>query len=313
MYYGDAATPDIGEDQVLIKNRATSVNAPDIIQREGKYPPPVGESEILGLEVAGIVEKAGVAVSRYKAGERVMALLPGGGYAQYSAVHHEHVMAIPDALSFEQAACVCETYLTAYLNLFILGQVKDGQRILLHGGGGGVNSAAIQLCRHLLAGAVLFVTASPAKVARVKALGVDHVIDYQNQSFVDEIAALSANKGVDVILDHIGGPYFQDNMKSLAVAGKLLQIGVSGGVKSEVNLALMMVKRQQIIGSVLRPRSIAEKAAMIRRFSGQVLPLMEEGVIAPVISDVFPLQRAGDAHRLMHSGGHFGKIVLQID
>lgn len=312
LEFADAAMPLLSDSQILIKNYATSVNAPDIIQRIGNYPPPPGDSEILGLEVAGVVEGIGKNVTRWKVGDRVMALVGGGGYAEFTAANELHVMPIPDALTYVQAACICETYITAYLNVFLLGQLKNAEKVLLHGGGGGVNTAAIQLCNALVPDATTFVTASSGKLERVKALGVDHVIDYSKQSFVNEIAELTCKKGVDVILDHIGGPYFNDNMKSLALGGRLLQIGVSKGVKAEINLAIMMVKRQQITGSVLRSRPADEKAKIIEKFSQQVLPFMARGEISPLVSDVFPLSAATTAHQTMENSQHFGKIVLQI-
>ena len=313
LIYSDVDKPVIDENQVLIKNYATSLNAPDIIQRLGHYPPAPGESDILGLEVAGVIDQVGSAVTGWQIGDRVMALIGGGGYAEYASAHEDHLMKIPAKFSFAQAACICETYITAYLNVFLLGGLKNTDKVLLHGGGGGVNTAAIHLCKNLLADATVFVTASPAKIERVKALGVDHVIDYTKQSFADEIAQLTQKKGVDVILDHIGGPYLQPNMKSLAVGGRLMQIGVSKGVKAEINLALMMVKRQQIIGSVLRSRPSSEKADIIDQFSKSVLPLFEQGIIEPLISDVYSLEDASQAHQAMEKGSHFGKIVIQIN
>ena len=311
--YSKAQIPKIQDDQILIRNFATSVNAPDIIQRMGNYPPPPGDSEILGLEVAGVVEKVGKNVNRWKVGDRVMALVGGGGYAEFTDANEIHAMPIPDGLSDVQAACICETYLTAYLNLFLLGTLDKSEKVLLHGGGGGVNTAAIQLCKTLTPQVTTFVTASTGKLEKVKALGVDHVIDYSRQSFVTEIADITEKKGVNVILDHIGGPYFIDNMKSLSVGGRLLQIGVAKGIKSEINLALMMVKRQQIIGSVLRSRSVAEKALIIEKFTKQVLPYFASGDLSPLVFDVLPLKDAAKAHELMQNSQHFGKIVLQIN
>lgn len=312
MTYGDADQPQPVADQVLIKVHATSVNKPDVMQRMGQYPTPKGESEILGLEVAGVVEQIGADVTKWKKGDKVFALVAGGGYAEYCTAYQNHIVPIADTLSFNQAACICETYITAYLNVFLLGQLSSNQSVLLHGGGGGVNTAAIQLCKNLTPDVTIFVTCSTGKVDRVKALGVDHVIDYQQQSFADEIKALTGGKGVDVILDHIGGPYHQANMQSLALGGTLMQIGVSQGVKAEINLALMMVKRQRIIGSVLRSRPIVEKAQIIEQFEQTVLPLFANQTIQPLISNVFPLSEAVKAHQMMESSQHFGKIVLEV-
>ncbi len=312
LFYGETDKPVPKANQILIRTVAAAVNKPDVMQRMGQYPPPMGESEILGLEVAGEVEQIGDAVSKFKPGDKVMALVAGGAYAAYTTAYEGHVMHKPASMDFNQAACVCEAYITAYLNLFMLGALKHDQSVLLHGGGGGVNTAAIQLCRNLLSNCKIFVTASPGKVDRVKELGADHVIDYQNQSFADEIKSLTENRGVDVVLDHIGGPYLESNMKSLAVGGTLMQIGVSEGVKAELNLALMMVKRQRIIGSVLRSRSIDEKARIIEKFTEVVLPKFADSSIVPLISDVFPLEQAAQAHKKMESSQHFGKIVLEV-
>ncbi|MXX16864.1 MAG: NAD(P)H-quinone oxidoreductase [Gammaproteobacteria bacterium] len=312
MHYGEARMPEPGANQVLIRVAATSVNRPDIIQRQGNYNPPQGESEILGLEVAGTVESVGEDVTDWKRGDRVMALIGGGGYAEFAVAHAGHLMTIPENMTFAQAACVCETYITAFLNLFRLGRLKDGESALLHGGGGGVNTAAIQLCRQLAPESPLFVTASSGKVDSVRELGAQHVIDYRHSAFDEEIAEITGGRGVDVILDHVGAEYLQKNLKSLAVYGRLVIIGVTSGPRGEINLALMMVKRQQITGSVLRPRSIAQKAEIIRDFRDRVLGLFASGAIAPLVSHEFPLQEAASAHRLMETSGHFGKIVLNI-
>ena len=312
MSYAETQVPAISERQVLIKVKATSVNRPDLVQREGNYRPPPGDSDILGLEVAGEIAAVGDQVVGWFVGDRVCALIGGGGYAEYAVAHAEHLLSIPDRLSFEQAACICETYLTAYLNVFLLGGLEAEQSVLLHGGGGGVNTAAIQLCRQLVPDARCIVTASSGKVDRVRALGVKHVIDYQSQSFADEVKVLTNGKGVDVILDHIGAKYLNNNMKSLAVSGRLLVIGVTSGIKAELNLALMMVKRQQIIGSVLRSRTVKEKAQIISRFAEQVMPHFASGAITPLVSEVFPLREAAEAHKMMESSRHFGKIVLSV-
>jgi len=303
---------EFGDDQLLIKVHATSVNRPDIIQRQGNYPPPKGDSEIIGLEVAGVVEAVGPGDQRFKKGDRVFALVGGGGYAEYAVAYQGHTMPIPENLSYQQAACICETYITAYLNTIVLGEAQAEDRILLHGGGGGVNTAAIQLCENLVSNCTTIVTASTGKVERVKALGADHVIDYKIQSFAEEIKKITEGKGVDIILDHIGGPYLKDNMKSLAVSGRMILIGVMGGVKSELNLALMMVKRQKIIGSVLRSRPVAEKAQIIADFESIVMPLFAIGAIEPLISNEYALEDVREAHRAMEQGSHFGKIVLNV-
>ena len=310
MQLGEVETPSPGADQLLVKVMNTSVNRPDIIQRTGNYPPPPGDSEILGLEIAGVVEATGDNTTRFQPGDRVVALVGGGGYAQYALAREDHSMTIPDSVHFEQAACICETYITAYLNLFLLGELQGRKSVLIHGGGGGVATSAIQLCKALSPETKIIVTASSGKLDRVRAQGAHHVIDYREQDFAEEIRRITGKRGVDVILDHIGAQYLESNMKSLALAGTLMLIGVMGGIKAELNLATMMVKRQRIVGSVLRSRPVHEKAAIIDQFETSVMPLFAAGTIEPLISARFPLKDAAEAHRLMEQGGHFGKIIL---
>ena len=312
MQYVDIDTPTPGAGQLLIRVHATSVNRPDVIQRQGNYPPPPGDSDVLGLEVAGIVDAVGEGITRFNPGDRVVALVGGGGYAEYAVALEGHSMALAESISFEQAACICETYITAYLNLFLLGELQGKKSVLIHGGGGGVATAAIQLCRALTPDTEILVTASTGKLERVRGQGANHVIDYREQVFADEIRRITDKRGVDVILDHIGAKYLQDNMKSLALAGTLMLIGVMGGIKAELNLATMMVKRQRIIGSVLRSRPVAEKAAIISKFETAVMSLIASGEVTPLVDATFPLEEAAAAHRMMEQGGHFGKIVLTM-
>lgn len=309
----DTQIPTPSAGQVLIKVVATSVNRPDIVQREGHYPPPKGDSEIPGLEVAGIIEETGEGVTSYKSGDRVMSLVGGGGYAQYAVAWADHLIPIPESMSFESAACVCETYITAFLNIFMIGGFKDGQAVLVHGGGGGVNTAAIQLCRKLAPNCQVMVTASAGKIERVKELGADLVINYQEEDFAEAVRAFTGKKGADVILDHIGANYLALNMKALAVGGTLVIIGVMSGAKAELNLALMMVKRQRIIGSVLRSRPVQEKQEIVAQFTSTVMPGFTDGSIAPVIYRTYPLDDVAEAHRTMEHSKHFGKIVLRLD
>ena len=305
--------PTPSEGQVLIKVAATSVNRPDIVQREGNYPPPKGDSEIPGLEVAGIIEETGPGVTSYKCGDRVMSLVGGGGYAQYAVAYADHLIPIPEAMSFESAACVCESYITAFLNIFMIGGFKDGQTVLAHGGGGGVNTAAIQLCRKLAPNGRVMVTASAGKIERVRQLGADLVINYQQEDFAEAVRAFTGKKGADVILDHIGANYLALNMKALAVGGALVIIGIMSGAKAELNLALMMVKRQRIIGSVLRSRSVQEKQEIVAQFTRTVMPCFSDGSIEPVIYRTYPLDDVAEAQRTMEQSKHFGKIVLTLD
>ncbi len=310
---GEADRPVAAEGQVLVKVFATSVNRPDLVQREGKYPPPPGDSEILGLEVAGVIEELGPGVSGWSVGQRVMTLVGGGGYAEYAVAYASHLMAIPDSMSFEEAACVCESYITAFLNVFMIGEFKDKQTAILHGGGGGVNTAAIQLCRALTPASKLIVTASPEKMERVREVGADLLINFrETPDFSEVVKEYTAKKGADLILDHIGAKYLAPNMNSLAYKGKLVIIGVTSGIKAELNLALMMVKRQQIIGSVLRSRPVPEKGEIVAEFTRCALPKFADRTIVPIIEKVFTIDQVAEAHRMMEADQHFGKIVLKI-
>ncbi|AJF05840.1 NAD(P)H-quinone oxidoreductase [Geoalkalibacter subterraneus] len=310
---GETDKPTPKEGEVLVKVVATSINRPDLVQREGKYPPPPGDSEILGLEVSGVIEEVGPGVSGWEKGERVMSLVGGGGYAEYAVAYADHLMRIPDSMSFEEAACVCESYITAFLNVFMIGEFQDSQTAILHGGGGGVNTAGIQLSKALTPNSKLVVTAHPSKMERVKELGADLVIDYtQTPDFSDMIKEFTQKKGVNLILDHVGAKYLEPNMKSLGYTGRLVVIGVISGIKAELNLALMMVKRQQIIGSVLRSRPVSEKGEIIAEFARRALPRFADRSIVPIIEKVFPLDQVAEAHRMMDEDKHFGKIVLKI-
>ncbi|HEY3489379.1 MAG TPA: NAD(P)H-quinone oxidoreductase [Candidatus Deferrimicrobiaceae bacterium] len=310
---GEAPMPVPGEGQVLVKVHATSINRPDLVQREGKYPPPPGDSEILGLEVAGTVEALGPGVTGWEKGERVLSLVGGGGYAEFAVAYASHLMRIPESMSFEEAACVCESSITAFLNVFIIGGLKDGNTTILHGGGGGVNTAAIQLCKALTPNAKIIVTAAPEKIDRVKALGADLVVNYkETPDFSDAVKAFTGKKGADVILDHVGAKYLAPNMSSLGYAGRLVVIGVISGIKAELNLAVMMVKRQQIIGSVLRSRPVADKGAIVAEFTKTALPKFADRTIVPVVEKVFPIDQVQEAHRMMEEDRHFGKIVLKV-
>ena len=310
---GEIDKPAPAAHEVLIKVVATSINRPDLVQRQGNYPPPPGDSEILGLEVAGVVEELGSEVDGWQVGDRVMGLVGGGGYAEYAVACANHLMPIPESMSFEEAACVSESYITAFLNVFMLGGLQDGQTAILHGGGGGVNTAAVQLAKALTPAARLIVTAHPSKIERVRQLGVDLVIDFtETPDFTDAVKAFTGKQGAQVILDHVGAKYLKPNMNSLAYTGKLVIIGVISGIKAELNLALMMVKRQQIIGSVLRSRPVAEKGEIIAEFSRRALPKFADRTIVPIIEKVFPLERIVEAHGMMEEDQHFGKIVLKI-
>jgi len=313
MKVGEAAKPVPGDGQVLVKVHATTVNRPDLVQRMGNYPPPAGDSEILGLEVAGTIEELGPGVTGWNIGDRVMTLVGGGAYAEYAVAYAGHLMPIPESMSFAEAACVCESYITAFLNIFMIGGLKDKNTVIIHGGGGGVNTAGIQLCKALVPETKIIVTASPEKIERVKGLGADLVINFrETPDFSEAVKEFTGKKGVDVILDHVGAKYLAPNMASLGYAGRLVIIGVISGIKAELNLALMMVKRQQIIGSVLRSRPVKDKADIVAEFTRVALPKFADRTIVPIIEKSFPLDDVVAAHRMMEEDKHFGKIVLQI-
>jgi putative PIG3 family NAD(P)H quinone oxidoreductase len=310
---GAIDVPKSGDGQVLVKVAATTINRPDLVQREGKYPPPPGDSEILGLEVAGVISELGPGVSDWAVGDRVISLVGGGACAEYAVAYASHLMRIPDSMSFSEAACVCESYITAFLNIFMIGGLKDGNTVLIHGGGGGVANAGIQLCKALVPNTKIIATAHPTKLERVKQLGADLVIDYTTTpDFSEAVKEFTSKKGADVILDHVGAKYLAPNMNSLGYAGRLVIIGVISGIKAELNLALMMVKRQQIIGSVLRSRPVKDKAAIVAEFTKTALPKFADRSIVPIIEKSFSIDQVADAHRMMEEDQHFGKIVLRI-
>ena len=242
-----------------------------------------------------------------------MTLVGGGSYAEYAVAYASHLMPIPASMSFEEAACVCESYITAFLNLFMVGGLKDNNTAIIHGGGGGVNMAGVQLCKALVPNTKLIVTASPDKIERVKGMGVDLVINFkETPDFTEAVKEFTAKKGVDVILDHVGAKYLAPNMNSLGYAGRLVIIGVISGIKAELNLALMMVKRQQIIGSVLRSRPVKDKADIVAEFTRTALPKFADRTIVPIIEKVFTLDEIVEAHRMMEEDRHFGKIVIKV-
>lgn len=303
---GEVARPELGPDEIRIAIRATSVNRADLLQREGRYPPPAGASPILGLECAGTVAEVGASVTGWKPGDRVMALLPGGGYAEEAVVHAGSAMPVPDRLTDEQAAAIPEVFLTAFLNLFILARVREGESALIHGGGSGVGTAATTLLR--LAGVRVLVTAgSDEKCARCVEHGAHEAINYRTEDFVER------SRGVDVILDHIGARYLPRDLDAIATGGRIVIIGSMGGQRSaEIDVVKLLGKRAQIIGSTLRSRSVADKTAIVSTFLERFGDALRDGRIEPVVHAVLPLEHAADAHRLMESGEHFGKIVLRV-
>lgn len=306
LILGETARPQLGPDDLRIAVRATAVNRADLLQRVGHYPPPPGASEIIGLECAGVVSEVGANVTGWTIGDRVMALLPGGGYAEEAVVHAGSAMRVPDALSDEEAAAIPEVFLTAFLNLFMLARVREGETALIHGGGSGVGTAATTLLK--LAGVRVLVTAgSREKCERCLAHGADVAIDYREEDFVEKA------RGANVILDHIGARYLARDLEALAVDGRIVIIGSMGGQRSaELDVVQILMKRAQIIGSTLRARAVEEKAAIVSAFVLRFGEDLEAGRIRPVIHEVLPLERAMDAHRLMEASEHFGKIVLVV-
>jgi putative PIG3 family NAD(P)H quinone oxidoreductase len=311
LYLAEAPTPQPDADAVLIKIHATAVNRADLLQRRGLYPPPPGESGILGLEAAGVIAEKGANVTNWQIGERVMCLLGGGGYAEYVAAHQNMLLRIPAHLSFEQAAAIPEAFYTAFVNLFLEGNLKAGESLLIHAGASGVGTAAIQLARQ--AGAKVFITAgSEDKIQRCLALGADVGINYKTEDFAARIAELTQPQGLDLILDCVGGEYLHKNLALLRLKGRLVLIGLMGGAKTEIDLALVLRKRLRVIGSVLRSRTLAEKVAITAAFKEKVLPLFVERKIHPVIDSVYPLAEAGEAHEHVAANKNFGKVVLRV-
>ena len=296
--------------QLLVDVHATALNRADLIQRRGGYPPPPGESEILGLEIAGTVAAVGPAVEGVSEGDRVFGLGGGGGYAEQAVIDYRMAMPMPDGWSFEEAAAVPEVFFTANENIFTLGELAAGETILIHAGGSGVGTAGIQISQH--AGANVFVTAgTPEKIHKCKALGAIEGINYKTTDFVAEIEHLTDGAGVDVVLDFIGAPYLERNLSVLKTKGRLLQVGLIGGATAEINLGTLMRNRLKIIGSVMRPQSIEEKIAITQRFVDRWLPELKRGVLQPVIDTVFPLAEVQQAHTYMEENRNFGKIILK--
>jgi NADPH2:quinone reductase len=310
---GEAPRPTAGPGQVLIRVAATSVNRADTQQRAGNYPPPPGESEILGLEVAGVIEEVGEGVTGWRSGERVMTLVGGGGYAEFAAAPASTLLPVPKNLDLIAAAAIAEVWITAWLNVFQEAGLQRGETLLVHGGASGVGTAAIQLAKALGPAAVIVTVGSEAKAAACTALGADHAILYKDEDFSKRVLELTEKRGANVILDHIGAAYLEPNLACLALYGRLVIIGLLGGAKAELNIGRLMIKRQRIIGSVLRARPVVEKARVTAAFGEQVLGRFATGELKPVIHEVLPLAEARRAHELMAANANTGKLVLQVD
>jgi len=303
--------PVPGQGEALVQVVACSVNRADLLQRRGLYPPPPGASHVLGLDFAGVVVEVPEG-SSFKEGDRVFGITAGGGYGRYAAVPEDHLIPIPEKLSFIEAAAAAEVFITAYFNLFVQAGIKAGDRLLLHGGGSGVGTSAIQLCSSI--GATAIVTAgSEEKVKRALELGAHAGINYKEVDFAARVMEITGGEGVDIILDWIGAPYLERHLRILKTKGRLVIIGLMGGSSGEINLVPLMTGRLKIIGSVLRSQSNEEKAGIVRGFIETVLPLLASGRVKPIIDRIFPISEVEDAHRYLQKGEHFGKVVLTWD
>ena len=312
LQLGEAPLPEPGEDQLLVRVRASALNRADTMQRKGMYPPPPGESDILGLELAGEVEAWGAGVQGFSKGRRVFGLIGGGGYAEYALIDKELAMPIPDSWSFAEAAAVPEVYFTANETVFVLGKLQPGEAVLIHAGGSGVGTAAIQMARHVGA-RVYFTAGSDEKIERAMALGADAGINYKTHDFAEEIKRLTAGAGVDLVEDFLGASYLERNLSVLRPGGRLILVALMGGAKCEVDLSTIMRKRLQVFGSVMRSRSLEDKRAITARFRERWLPPLIEGGIKPVIDSVFPLEDVVAAHEKMEANKNFGKIILSLN
>jgi len=311
MQLSSAVTPVPGVGQVLVKVAAAGVNRPDLMQRQGMYPPPPGAPEILGLEIAGTVVATGEGVTANSVGDPVCALVSGGGYAEFCVADSPLCMSIPKDMDMVSAAALPETFFTVWTNVFERGGLVSGETLLVHGGSSGIGTTAIQLAKQF--GARVFVTAgSDEKCRACTDLGADAAINYKTEDFVEQIAALTDDRGVDVILDMIGGDYLPRNLKCLAVEGRLVQIALQHGPKVEMNLLPIMLNRLTISGSTLRPRSVEQKAQIASSLRERVWPLLDSGAVRPLIHAKFALADAADAHRMMERSQHIGKIVLTL-
>jgi NADPH2:quinone reductase len=303
------ATPGAGE--ILVKVAAAGVNRPDVMQRMGNYPPPHGASDIPGLEIAGQVVALGAGATRFKLGDKIAALVAGGGYAEYCPVHETNALPVPQALSLIEAAAIPETFFTVWHNVFERGRLTKGETLLVHGGSSGIGTTAIQLAKAF--GARVIVTAGSAeKCEACRKLGADVAINYRSEDFVAATKAATGGKGADLILDMVGGDYIERNYEAAAVEGRIVQIAFQGNPRANVNFLRIMLKRLTHTGSTLRARSVADKAAIARALEANVWPLVAAGKVKPAIYRTFPLAEASAAHALMETSTHIGKIVLTV-
>ncbi len=311
LYIGEYPMPEVGAEEILIRVQATALNRADILQRQGNYPPPPGASAILGLEVAGIVEQVGPGVTQWKSGDNVMALLAGGGYAEYAVAHEGLAMPIPEGWTFEQAACIPEAFITAWQALHLLANTQPGENVLVHAGASGVGVAAIQLATQLL-GARCMATASASKHALCLELGAERAVDYRHEDFAAAATEWTAGRGVDVIIDFIGAPYWRKNLESLALDGRLVILAMMGGAVVEGNMPVGAVlrKRLAVMGSTLRNRTLEYKIELVKSFWCHAAAALHDGRLQPVIDQVFDWTEVAHAHAKMESNSNQGKIVL---
>lgn len=307
----DIPRPEPGSREVLIRVAAAGVNRPDLMQREGKYPPPPGASDIPGLEVSGTIAACGTNVERWREGDKVCALVAGGGYAEYCVAPDVQCLPVPSEVDLMSAGALPETFFTVWTNVFDRGRLRRGESFLVHGGTSGIGTTAIQMARAFEAR--VFATAgSDEKCAACERLGAERAINYKTENFLPALMSLTGGGGIDVILDMVGAPYFSRNVELLAVEGRLVEIAVLGGARAEIHLVPLLRKRITITGSTLRSRTVEEKGAIAAAVERAVWPLVELGVVRPIVYATFPLTRAAEAHRLMESGSHIGKIVLTV-
>jgi NADPH2:quinone reductase len=305
------AVPKPGPGEILVKVAAAGVNRPDVSQRSGSYPPPPGASDLPGLEISGVVVALGEGASKHKVGDKVMSLVAGGGYAQYCIAPDAQAMAVPEGFSMKEAGATAETLMTVWHNVFERGGLQPGETLLIHGGSSGIGTMAIQLAK-ALGSKVIVTVGSKAKADACLKLGADHAINYKEEDFVAKVKEITGGAGVELILDMVGGDYVEKNFDCAAVDGRIVQIAVLNGPKATINAAKIMVKRLHYTGSTLRPRSLADKAAMVRAIEANVLPLLQAGKVKPVMDSSFPLEDAASAHRRMETSEHIGKIVLVV-
>jgi NADPH2:quinone reductase len=308
----DRPVPVPGDGEVLIRVAAAGVNRPDVAQRKGLYPAPPGASDLPGLEVSGEIAATGPGVDAWNLGDKVCALVSGGGYAEYVAVPGSQTLAVPEGFDMVQAAGVPETFFTVWTNVFDRARFAAGERFLVHGGSSGIGTTAIQLCKAFGAAEIYTTVGSPEKAAFCENLGATKAINYKTEVFDEVIGSLTDGKGVDVILDMVGGDYTPRNIASLRPDGRIVQIALMGGAKTEINLAKIMMNRLTLTGSTLRPQSVATKAGIATSLREKVWPKFAAGELAPVIHAIFPLDGAPAAHALMETSSHIGKIILEL-